>query len=339
MTDRSKPSNKELLRVEGLKTYFHLDEGVLKAVDEVSFEVRQGEVVGLVGESGCGKSVTARSILQLNPHPARSTGRIRLTRNGGDATDILSLKKRSPVLRQIRGGDISYIFQEPMTSLSPVHTIGNQMIETILLHAPDMSRNQARQRAIEYLNKVGIPDADTRIDSYTFQFSGGMRQRALNATALANNPSLVNADEPTTALDVTIQAQILTLMKNLQQELGLSVLYITHSLPVITEIADRVMVMYLGRIVEYGTVREVFEKPMHPYTRGLLRAIPRLTGDRSEDLYTIKGNVPVPLEMEPQCGFCSRCSQKIKGLCDCRVPALTERAENHGVRCFLYEDE
>jgi len=330
--------NKVLLEVQNLRTYFPLEEGVLKAVDDVSFTVQKGEILGLVGESGCGKSMTAHSILKLTPASARITGRIILHQNGKAPIDIVQLPAHGKQIRNIRGNYISMIFQEPMTALSPVHTIGSQIMEAILIHNRGIKKKEAERQTIEMLGKVGIPNASQRFREYPRQLSGGLRQRATIAMALSTSPSMVIADEPTTALDVTIQAQILKLMKTLQSDMGLSILYITHSLPVIYEIADRVAVMYLGKIVEYGQKESIFRKPLHPYTKALLKAIPR-AGQKAKHLHSIKGTVPLPLELPEQCNFHARCERVIKGKCDKHVPQLIEVEKGHGVRCYLYEDE
>src|SRR2546425_9100560 len=264
-----------LLEVKGLRTHFFTDEGVVKAVDGVDFEIERGQTVCVVGESGCGKSVTARSILQIVDPPGRVVaGHVLLHRNADDTLDLAALNPRGKQIRAIRGKDIGMIFQEPMTSLSPVHTIGDQISEVIRLHVPGTPQ-QARERTVELLRKVGIPRPEQRIDTYPFQLSGGMRQRAMIAMGLACGPSLLIADEPTTALDVTTQAQILDLISQLQQELGMAVLLITHDLGVVAEMADNVVVMYLGTVAERGSVDAIFHDPKHPYTQALLRSIPK----------------------------------------------------------------
>jgi peptide/nickel transport system ATP-binding protein len=328
MLDKSMDSNDALLEVRGLKTHFFLDEGVVKAVDGVDLRVKRGETLCVVGESGCGKSVTARSILQLVDRPGRIVeGEIlfsptpRTESNGqgeawkeGAATatearevlDLASLDPRSKPMRDIRGKEISMIFQEPMTSLSPVHTIGEQIMENILLHLP-LDKGEARERTVEELARVGIPNPGQRVDSYPFQLSGGMRQRAMIAMALSCNPSLLIADEPTTALDVTTQAQILELMRGLQDELGMAIMFITHDLGVVAEIADDVLVMYGGRCVERGSVDDVFERPQHPYTWGLLGSMPRIDRETSERLIPVKGQPPSLINVPSGCAFHPRC--------------------------------
>lgn len=325
-----------LLEVNNLKTYFFVDEGVLHAVDGISFSINSEETLGLIGESGCGKSVTASSILRLTSSPGRLVGGEILLHRNGHTVDLASLRPSGTEIRAIRGGDISMIFQEPMTSLSPVHTIGNQIREAIMLHRL-VDKQEAHAIAVDMLDRVGIANPTQRIDAYPHHLSGGMRQRAMIAMALATRPQLLIADEPTTALDVTVQAQILDLIKELQAEFGMAVLFITHDLGVIAETCDRVAVMYLGKIVEYGSVRDIFYRPQHPYTMRLLKSRPRLTTEPIERLESIDGNVPVPLDPPPQCGFASRCADVIAGRCDAQSPALTEVAEGHWVRCFLYE--
>ncbi len=332
-------NDSSLLEVNDLKAYFYLDEGVLKAVDGVSFKVRKEKVLGLVGESGCGKSVTAQSILRIVPDPGKIEGKILLQRKNGNAKkgplDLAKLDSRGKEIRSIRGKEIAMIFQEPMTSFSPLHTIGNQIIEAILLHQ-DVNKEEARKLAIDMLDKVGIANPQQRIDEYPHQLSGGMRQRGMIAMALSCNPSILIADEPTTALDVTVQAQILELMKSLQAQFGMSIIYITHNLGVIAEISDEVAAMYLGRIVEYASVDDLFYDPLHPYTRALLRSIPRMGKKAKARLESIEGTVPLPLDLPVGCGFYARCRQAKKGICNKNAPPLVEVKKNHKVRCFLY---
>lgn len=327
-----------LLDVQNLKTHFTLDEGILKAVDGVSFTINRQETLGLIGESGCGKSVTAQSILRIVPRPGQITGgKILFHKRDGSIVDIAGLDPVGQDIRQIRGKEIAIIFQEPMTSLSPVHSIGNQIEEAILLHVTQDKR-KARSIALDLLEKVGISNPTQRINEYPHQLSGGMRQRAMIAMALACNPTLLIADEPTTALDVTVQAQILELIGGLQEQLQMSVLYITHNLGVIAETCDRVAVMYLGRVVEYASVHTIFHNPRHPYTIRLLESIPKI-GQKKNRLYAIKGNVPVPLNPLPQCGFFKRCPDAISGLCDTSTPALVELEPDHFVRCYLHSNQ
>src|SRR5512147_2055629 len=297
-----------LLEISGLKTHFFLDEGTVKAVEGADLVIQPGTTVGIVGESGCGKSVTAYSILQLVESPGRIVaGKILWQRPesaGGDLLDLAALKPNSREMRAIRGGEIAMIFQEPLTSLSPIHTIGDQIVEAIRLHRP-VTKEEARQRAVQMLHRVGIPKPEERLDSYPFQLSGGMRQRTMIAMALSCHPSLLIADEPTTALDVTTEAQILSLMRSLQNELGMAFMFITHNLGVIAQMADTVAVMYLGKVVENATVDELFYKPLHPYTQALLQSIPRLGTKRGKDyrLASIKGTVPDPYNLPHGCPF------------------------------------
>ncbi|MCB0089461.1 MAG: ABC transporter ATP-binding protein, partial [Caldilineaceae bacterium] len=298
-------TSQPILSVRNLKTYFHQDEGIVRAVDGASFDIYPGRTLGIVGESGCGKSVTARSILQIVDKGGRiEGGEILLRRaNGTGQNDILDLAKLKPDSRQaraIRGSEIALIFQEPMTSFSPFHTVGNQIIEAIRLHKP-VSRTEARQEAIELLRMVGIPRPDRRINEYSFQLSGGLRQRVMIAMALSSNPKVLIADEPTTALDVTTQAQVLELLQQLQEEKGLSIILITHDMGVIAEMADDVVVMYLGRVVEQGPVDEIFHAPKHPYTRMLLRSIPSILAQPRTKLATIAGSIPHPYNRPAGC--------------------------------------
>jgi oligopeptide/dipeptide ABC transporter ATP-binding protein len=321
-----------LLQVEELKTYFYTFEGVAKAVDDVSFHLDKGEVLGIVGESGCGKSVTAQTIMRLIPVPP---GRIVNGKIIFDDIDIVGLTMEK--MRTIRGDRISMIFQEPMTSLNPVYTIGNQISEMFILHEGN-SKSEAWDRSIEMLMKVQIPAPEKRVHEYPHQLSGGMRQRAMIAMALACNPEILIADEPTTALDVTIQAQILDLMIQLKEDYETAIIMITHDLGVIAEIAERVIVMYAGKVVEEGRTEAIFEDPKHPYTQGLLRSIPKL-GDRSQHgrqrLKEISGMVPSLYELTPGCSFFPRCSVA-KGVCSEKIPEFKELDDGHYVRCWLY---
>ena len=319
-----------LLRVQDLRTYFHLGSAVAKAVDGVSFDIRAGETVGMVGESGCGKSVTALSLLRLVDAPGRIEPGSRIEFEG---RDLLSLDEEG--IRRIRGNRIAMVFQEPMTALNPVFTIGDQVAEVARVHA-NASRRAAWERAVEMLNLVGIPDPRERARSYPHQLSGGMRQRVLIAMALVMNPSLLIADEPTTALDVTIQAQILELLADLQQRLGLAVLLITHDLGVVAEVTSRVLVMYGGQIVERAPVRELFRDPRHPYTRGLLEAMPRL-GRQRDRLAVIPGTVPPPTQWPSGCRFRDRCAYAWQRCAD-EAPPQYKVTDDHGARCHLVDE-
>jgi peptide/nickel transport system ATP-binding protein len=332
LTAGSGPSTGPLLEVRGLKTYFDSDAGTIRAVDGVSFHIDRGETLAVVGESGSGKSVTSLSVMRLIPRPGRfAEGQILF--QGSDL-----LKKSTSEMRRIRGNEIAMIFQEPMTSLNPVQNVGHQIIEVVRLHQ-GLSRSGARRRAIEMLELVGIPEPQRRIDSFPHQMSGGMRQRVMIAMALSCNPKLLIADEPTTALDVTIQAQILDLMRRLKRELGMAILFITHDLGVVAEMADRVVVMYGGRAVEEGDVRTIFADPKMPYTAGLMGSIPRV--DRGEGprgrLKAIPGNVPNPLFLPPGCTFSDRCGH-VRDACRASVPPLEDSGSHHMVRCIRWRE-
>ncbi len=333
-------SGTPILSVRDLKTYFFPDEGTVKAVDGAGFDIYPGKTLGIVGESGCGKSVTARSILRIVERPGRIVGGSILLRrgtgNGGPAeVDLTQLDPESREMRQIRGGDIGLVFQEPMTSFSPLHTIGNQMIETIGLHQ-EVTEPQARARAIEMLHLVGIPNPERRIDEYAFQLSGGLRQRAMIAMALSCGPRILIADEPTTALDVTTQAQILDLLRNLQEREGMTIILITHNLGVVAEMCDEVVVMYLGRVVEQGPVDAIFHAPKHPYTKALLRSIPSIHATTRTELPTIAGSIPHPYNRPAGCPFHPRCPDFLSGTCDRTAPILRPVADGQTVSCFLY---
>ena len=317
-----------LLSVKNLSTEFPVKKGIVRAVEDVSFDVDQGEILAIVGESGSGKSVTSLSIMGLLAEPGHVAG-------GSlefEGKDLATLSEKQ--YRELRGNDMAMIFQEPMTSLNPVYRVGNQIVEAIRTHEK-VSKAEAKDRAVDLLRKVGIPSPEARINDYPHQMSGGMRQRVMIAMALACNPKLLIADEPTTALDVTIQAQILDLLRRLRDDTGMAVLLITHDLGVVSETADRVVVMYCGQVVEEAEVRTLFDHPMHPYTLGLLKSIPRLEDDDSKRLYMIKGMVPNPLEMPPGCHFSDRCDSCMD-ICRTKVPELVD-VDGHKVRCFLYE--
>jgi oligopeptide/dipeptide ABC transporter ATP-binding protein len=319
-----------LLELRDLVTYFYTDEGVAKAVDGVSYTVRSGETLGVVGESGCGKSVSALSVMRLIPDPPGKIVRGSILFEG---KDLVRLPDEE--MRKIRGNRIGMIFQEPMTSLNPVFTVGDQIIEAVVLHR-GLSKAEAREHAIGMLRKVGIPSPESRVDDYPHQMSGGMRQRVMIAMALSCDPQLLIADEPTTALDVTIQAQILELMRKLQDELGMSILLITHDLGVVAQNAQHVAVMYAGKVVEYSNTMEVFKNPRHPYTVGLFRSIPKL-GVKMEKLDTIPGTVPSALEFPAGCRFHNRCPFATEK-CAAEEPALLEIAPGHTVACH-YADQ
>lgn len=335
MENSNKQSQNEhdiVLDVDNLQTHFFTDDGVLPSVDGVSFKIRRGQTLGLVGESGSGKSVTSLSILRLIPSPP---GKIVGGSINFDGQDLTKLEEKD--LRHIRGNDISMIFQEPMTSLNPVYTVGNQIIEAILLHQP-VDYKEAREIAIDMLEKVGIPAPRQRIDEYPHQMSGGMKQRVMIAMALACRPKLLIADEPTTALDVTIQAQILELLKKLQDEVGMSILFITHDLSVVAETCDHVAVMYAGRIVEYGDVFTLFERPAHPYTIGLFNSLPTMDSQPTENnrLYVIPGMVPRPQDFPTGCRFRTRCEFATEK-CS-QLPPAVELEPGHLSACWYSEE-
>jgi peptide/nickel transport system ATP-binding protein len=335
-----------LLEIKGLKTQFFLDEGLVEAVNGVDLKIRRGATLGLVGESGCGKSVTAFSILNLVTRPGRVVaGQIFFHRAVSSASgagvqvetiDLAALDPDGKQMSAVRGKEIAMIFQEPMVSLSMMHTIGFQIEEAILLHF-DVDQQEAHRRAITILQKVGIPNAAERVDAYPFQLSGGMRQRAMIAMALSCNPTLLIADEPTTALDVTTQAQILELMIHLQKEFGMSILLITHDLGVVAETCDEVAVMYLGQVVEQGSVRQIFHSPAHPYTQALLNSIPKLGSSKEGRLNPIEGSVPDPYNRPSGCPFHPRCVRFIDNLCDQTNPPQIELKDGRTVRCWLHD--
>lgn len=329
---------KNILEIRNLKVSFFTEEGEVCAVNNVNFSIPRGKIMALVGESGCGKSVTSYSILRLIQKPGKIVGgEIIFNSSNGKSMDILALGGESDELYNLRGDKISMIFQEPMTALSPVHTIGNQICETLLIHQK-ISKAQARQKAIEMLSNVGIPGAEKRIDQYPFELSGGMRQRVVIAMAMICNPELLIADEPTTALDVTIQAQILKLMKDLQQDFKSSVLLITHDLGVVAQVADEVAVMYLGRVVERSDVQTIMKNARHPYTRALLQSLPSMSSGK-ERLPSIAGSVPSLTKIPKGCPFHPRCPHYQEGLCDKGVaPELTSISSNHEAACLRLND-
>jgi peptide/nickel transport system ATP-binding protein len=333
-----------VLAVRDLRVHFLLDEGLVRAVDGVSFDIAAGQVVGIVGESGCGKSVTMRAILQIVEPPGRIVGGQMLFHADPAApVDLARLSPRGAAMRAIRGAEIALIPQEPMAAFSPVHTVGEQIIEALLLHqrkwrptGPALSRAEARQMTAELFRDVGISMPGERVDAYAWQLSGGLRQRAMIAMALSCRPRLLIADEPTTAIDVTTQAQILNLLRELQRRRDTAIVFITHDLGVIAQIADQVVVMYLGRVMEQGPVDDIFHAPRHPYTRALLRSIPSLRAVPQSPLPTIAGSIPHPLGRPPGCAFHPRCPDAMPELCDRRAPALRPVARDQAASCFLY---
>ncbi len=323
-------SRNVILEVENLRTEFRTEEGVVHAVNGISYQLSEGETLGIVGESGCGKSVSVLSIMRLLPSPpARITGSVRFK-----GTDLLTLSEAE--MRKIRGAQIGMIFQDPLTSLNPVLTIGYQMIEPLQLHL-GMDKEEARERAVELLEMVGIPAARNRLDDYPHQFSGGMRQRVMIAMALACNPALLIADEPTTALDVTIQAQIVDLMKRLRDEIGMSLIWITHDLGVVAGLAERVIVMYAGFIVEDALIDDLYENPRHPYTKALLNSLPRMDGSPGEKLETIEGLPPDLIALPKGCPFAARCKYA-KPICFEQRPSLEEIAPGRRLACWVDVD-
>jgi len=335
MTDNN---TNNILEIENLKTYFHTLDGTVRAVDGVSFAIKQGSTLGVVGESGCGKSVTAFSVMRLLPKRISEIveGKILFNRGEGKETiDTATLKPDGELIRTIRGNEIGMIFQEPLTSFSPVHTVGQQISEAVKLHQM-ANPQEAKERSIEMLAQVGIASPEQRFGEYPHQFSGGMRQRAMIAMALSCNPKLLIADEPTTALDVTIQAQILELMKSLQDEFGMAIMMITHNLGVVAEMATEVAVMYMGKVVESADANTIFKQPLHPYTVGLMRSIPVIGREVKSRLTPIPGSVPDPFSIPSGCAFYPRCPAPKKPACSEDVP-LTEIESGHNVRCVLYD--
>lgn len=336
------PNN--VIEIENLETNFFTDNGTVKSVNGVSFSIPKNKIIGVVGESGCGKSVTSLSIMQLVQAPQGQIvgGSIRFNTDEKDADgdnisyDIAKMPMKD--MYKIRGKDITMIFQEPMTSLNPVFTIGYQLDEVMFIHYPETTKEQAKAHSIEMLNQVGISMPERVYNSYPHELSGGMRQRVMIAMALAGNPKLIIADEPTTALDVTIQAQILELLKDIQKRSGCAIMLITHDLGVIAEMADEVVVMYAGRIIEKGTVREVFHNPLHPYTIGLQKSKPLISSNTNEPLYSIPGQVPNPINMPDTCFFRGRCNKCIKK-CSGKYPSEVYVSDTHMVACYLYDKE
>jgi peptide/nickel transport system ATP-binding protein len=333
MNDRTRP----LLSVRDLKVHFVMDEGVVKAVDGISFDVFPGQVFGIVGESGCGKSVAMRAILRIVEPPGRIvSGEILLRRRRDNIQDLTKLDPTGGEMRSIRGRDIALIPQEPMAAFSPVHSIGNQIIEAIGLHQA-VSGREARGLAMQVCRDVGIPAPEQRLDDYPWQLSGGLRQRALLAMALSCNPRLLIADEPTTAVDVTTQSQVLHLLRQLQKVRKAAIIFITHDLGVIAQMADYVMVMYLGLVMEQGPVDNIFHAAKHPYTQALLRSIPSIRSTPRSNLPTISGSIPHPFTRPRGCPFHPRCPHAIPGTCDRQSPSLRPVADRHQVSCFLYD--
>lgn len=326
-----------ILEVNDLAITLTADQGKVDVIQSVSFAVAPGKTLALVGESGCGKSVTAASVLRLLPRELDiSRGSIRFRSPSNDQViDIAELAPRGADIRNLRGNDIAMIFQEPMSSFSPLYTIGNQIGEVVQLHRK-VSKKEARDLTIGLLDKVGIADAQAAVDRYPHEYSGGMRQRAMIAKALSCDPALLIADEPTTALDVTIQAQIIELMQELQQEFHMAIVFITHDLGVVAQVADEVCIMYAGRVVERGEVREIFHNAKHPYTRDLLHAMPRL-GNLTEKLVAIEGNVPGLFDMPRGCRFHPRCASFMKDTCNLKPPGVTPVSQSHIVECHLYD--
>lgn len=325
-----------LLELRNLETHFHTDEGVVRAVDGVDLTLKRGQTLGVVGESGCGKTILSRSIMRIVPEPpAKITGDILWHNNNGDVINLTKYPIHSRELREIRGKDIGMIFQEPMSSFSPVHTIGNQLSEALLTHEK-VSSKEAKKRTIDMIDKVGIAKPTEQFSAYPFELSGGMCQRAMIAMALMCHPTLLIADEPTTALDVTVEAAILKLMKSLQAQMNMAIMIITHDLGVIAKMADEVAVMYLGKVVEQGSVEAIFDNPQHPYTQALLKSMPRLSKAKKR-LEAIEGNVPDPYSVIRGCAFFSRCQEAQAGVCNAELPRLLPYEDEHQVRCFMRE--
>lgn len=320
--------NNVILKIENLKINIKVDEGTLTPVRGVNFEIKANETLGLVGESGCGKSLTCKAILGINSPNCKPSGQIKFYSD--KEVDLLNLKPKE--LCKIRGKDISMIFQEPMSAFSPLFTIGNQLREAVLLHMTK-DKKQAKEIVIKSMIKVGISNPEKRYTQYPNEFSGGMLQRALIAMSLVCNPKLLIADEPTTALDVTIQAQILELLGELQKEYNMAILYITHDLGTVAQICDKVCVMYLGKVIEMASVNDIFKNPVHPYTQGLIGSVHKI-GERTERLFSIEGSVPLAMNLPDRCGFYDRCNKKCDGICDGAEPTLKEISENHFVACY-----
>ena len=327
-----KETGQTVLAVSGLQISIKLDEGLLTPVRGVDFMLRANETLGLVGESGCGKSLTCKAVLGINSKNCKTAGKIDFTDEGGQTRDLLAMKFGSKEIRDLRGKSIAMIFQEPMSAFSPLYTVGSQLSESARIHL-GKSRQEARKLVLEAMKRVGIANPEKRFDQHPHEFSGGMLQRALIAMALLCSPRILIADEPTTALDVTIQAQILDLLKLLQKEYGMSILYITHDLGTVAQLCDRVAVMYLGRIIETGPTMEIFKNPVHPYTRGLIGSVHKIGGGK-ERLFSIKGHVPLAMNLIDRCSFYDRCTYKDTGVCSAREPGLVKVGEDHYAACF-----
>jgi len=332
-------TNTSLLSVKNLSTHFSTDEGTVRAVEDVSFDIAPGQTIGVVGESGCGKSTIGRSILGIldrNGSIVNGEVKWKFGADSGTEVDIAKLKQNGSEMQQIRGGEIALVFQEPMSSFSPVHTLGNQMREMIQLHQK-VGKKEATEIAIGLLKQVGIPRPEQRIEGYVWQLSGGLRQRAMIAMAISNRPKLLIADEPTTSLDVTTQAQILDLLRGLQEQYGMAIMLITHNLGVVAEMADEVVVLYLGRNVETGSVDDIFHQPKHPYTQALLKSIPSVSGAAEGGrLPAIAGTIPHPFNRPPGCPFHNRCLEFMEGVCDVKQPQFLPIGDNQKVSCFLH---
>ena len=325
--------NNNIIEVKDLKINIKIDEGTLTAVRGVDFEIKKGETLGLVGESGCGKSLTSKAILGINDKKCKASGEIWFEADDLGDVDLLSLNPKGKEIRSVRGKQISMIFQEPMVAFSPMYTIGNQSNAATLLHITK-DKKKAKEISLEVMKKVGIANAEKRYDQYPHEFSGGMLQRALIAMALVCNPKLLIADEPTTALDVTIQAQILELMKELQKDFGMSILFITHDLGTVAKMCDRVAVMYLGRIVETASAVEIYQNPQHPYTQGLIGSVHKIGTKNQDRLFSIEGTVPLALNLPAGCGFYDRCHKRIEGVCNVYDPTLVDVGDAHKIACF-----
>ena len=337
-TEATQPvADDALFDVRDLRTHFFTSLGTVRAVDGLSFSIPRQRIVGIVGESGCGKSVAARSILGIIPPPGRVvSGSMTFAADRG-RVDLASLDAHDEAYRLLRGREIAMIFQEPMSALSPVHTVGNQLAEAFMLYDESLTKQDAREKCIDLLRKVGIPSPETLIDAYIFELSGGMRQRVLVAMAICGEPKLLMADEPTTAIDVTIQAKVLDLLRQLHEQNQMSMLFITHNMGIVAELAHEVIVMYLGTVAERGPVVEIFDNPKHPYTQALLESIPGLAVEPKSTLHAISGSVPDPYQRPPGCPFSNRCPAFMPGICDAALPPLYDLGNQQAARCFLHE--